>query len=102
MMRLFELLRGSQRTMQTLKNTFVGSIIFAVAFWTANVTHVAILRVFFGVQGKSTLSADVIIFGAMLGFVLTIGAFLGYAIVNLVFHALFGLVVPVTKCYADL
>lgn len=40
-------------------------------------------------QGKSTRSADFIIFGVMLGFLLTLGSTLGYSVVSLVF-SLFG------------
>ena len=74
--------------MQTFKYTSIGSLMFAVVLWTANVIYVAILRIFFGAQGKSTLGADVMIFGAMLGIVFVIGAIVGYAVVNLLFHSL--------------
>lgn len=66
-----------------------GWFIFAVTYFALHLVWVVVVMVFFGAQGKSTRSADFIIFGVMLGFLLTLGSTLGYAVVSLAF-SLFG------------
>jgi hypothetical protein len=73
---------------RTLMSSLVGAHVFATTLWTTHVVYTVILRVFFGVKEYSSMSADVVIFGMMLGLLYAFGAALGYLISSLIFRVL--------------
>jgi hypothetical protein len=72
--------------MRTLMNSVVGVLLFGTTLWASHVVFIVILRIFFGAREYSSLLADVVIFGMMLGLLFAFGAALGYLISSLVFR----------------
>jgi hypothetical protein len=73
---------------RTVMNAVTGVPVFGVTLWTVHVVCIVILRVFFGVKENSSLIADVMIFGMILGSWLAFAGSLGYLISSVVFSVL--------------
>lgn len=79
---------NNSQSMRSFISATWGALVFGAALITTNAVCVAIARIVFGARGKSTLSADVMIFGVLLGVVYATGASVGYMTINLLLHCM--------------